>query len=321
MGTPSMRTTEKEKHMDDIINTHKLTKHYGNVHAVDRISISVRKGEIYGFLGLNGAGKTTTIRMLLGMIRPTSGESFIFGKRVSAGNYHLWANTGYLVEMPYSYPELSVKENLEIVCELRNISDKRCIDNVMDRLKISQYGSRKAKHLSLGNAQRLGLAKALLHNPSILILDEPSNGLDPAGIVEIRELLSDLAENQGVTVFISSHILGEISKFATRIGIIHNGQLLQELDVKQLDNLRKKRLLVNSRDNELLHQFLINSKFSTEISEEGNWVLSDPQAISNPDTIAKMLVQADIPPTLLKVEEEDLESYFLRIIGMNGGVQ
>jgi ABC-2 type transport system ATP-binding protein len=307
--------------MDDIINTSNLTKYYGNVHAVDRISISVRKGEIYGFLGLNGAGKTTTIRMLLGMIRPTSGESYIYGKRVSAGNYQLWENVGYLVEMPYSYPELSVKENLEIVSELRNISDKRCIDNVMEKLKISQYAGRKAKDLSLGNAQRLGLAKALLHNPSILILDEPSNGLDPAGIVEIRELLSDLAENQGVTVFISSHILGEISKFATRIGIIHNGQLLQELDVKQLDNLRKKRLLVNSRDSELLHRFLINSSYSTEISEDGNWVLSDPQAISNPDTIAKMLVQADIPPTLLKVEEEDLESYFLRIIGMNGGVQ
>jgi ABC-2 type transport system ATP-binding protein len=307
--------------MDDIINTSNLTKYYGNVHAVDRISISVRKGEIYGFLGLNGAGKTTTIRMLLGMIRATSGESYIYGKRVSAGNYQLWENVGYLVEMPYSYPELSVKENLEIVSELRNISDKRCIDNVMEKLKISQYAGRKAKDLSLGNAQRLGLAKALLHNPSILILDEPSNGLDPAGIVEIRELLSDLAENQGVTVFISSHILGEISKFATRIGIIHNGQLLQELDVKQLDNLRKKRLLVNSRDSELLHRFLINSSYSTEISEDGNWVLSDPQAISNPDTIAKMLVQADIPPTLLKVEEEDLESYFLRIIGMNGGVQ
>lgn len=137
----------KEKLMNDIINTHNLTKHYGNVHAVDRISISVGKGEIYGFLGLNGAGKTTTIRMLLGMIRPTSGESYIFGKRVDAGNYHLWANIGYLVETPYSYPELSVKENLKIACELRNLSDKRCIDNVMEKLKITQYADRKAKHL------------------------------------------------------------------------------------------------------------------------------------------------------------------------------
>jgi ABC-2 type transport system ATP-binding protein len=307
--------------MDDIINTRNLTKHYGNVHAVDSISISVRKGEIYGFLGLNGAGKTTTIRMLLGMIRPTSGESNIFGKRVDAGNYHLWADIGYLVEMPYSYPDLSVKENLEIVCELRNISDKKCIVDVMDKLQISQYSNRKAKLLSLGNAQRLGLAKALIHSPSILILDEPSNGLDPAGIVEIRELLSDLAANHGVTVFISSHILGEISKFATRIGIIHEGKLLQELDAAQLGNLRKKRLIVNARDTESLRQFLANSNYSTEKSEKGYLVVSDQKAISNPDKIAHLMVQAGVPPTLLKVDEEDLESYFLRIIGMNGDVQ
>lgn len=307
--------------MDEIINTQNLSKHYGNVHAVENVSISVRKGEVYGFLGLNGAGKTTTIRMLLGMIRPTSGKSFIFGKRVDAGNYRLWADIGYLVEMPYSYPDLSVKENLELICELRNLSDKKCMDVIMDKLKLSQYSNRKAKHLSLGNAQRLGIAKALLHNPHILILDEPANGLDPAGIVEIRELLSDLAANHGVTVFISSHILGEISKFATRIGIIHEGKLLQEIDAGQLDSLRKKRLLINAREGEALRRFLSNSNYSVDTSEEGYLALSDLQAIDNPDTIAQQLVQAGIPPTLLRVEEEDLESYFLRIIGVNGGVQ
>jgi ABC-2 type transport system ATP-binding protein len=301
--------------MEEIIKTEQLSKHYGKVHAVDGISISVRKGEVYGFLGLNGAGKTTTIRLLLGMIHPTSGESYIYGKRVDAGNYHLWRDIGYLVEMPYSYPDLSVKENLEIIAELRGIYDKKCIDAVMDKLKISQYSDRKAKHLSLGNAQRLGLAKALLHNPSILLLDEPANGLDPAGIVEIRELLSDLAANHGATVFISSHILGEISKLATRIGIIHNGKLLQELDARQLNDLRKKRLLINARDKESLKRFLADSNFSAESSEEGYFALSDPKAIANPDTIARMLVQAGIPPIFLKVEEEDLESYFLRIIG------
>jgi ABC-2 type transport system ATP-binding protein len=301
--------------MDEIISTRKLSKHYGAVHAVDGISISVRKGEIYGFLGLNGAGKTTTIRMLLGMIRPTSGESCICGKKVDAGNYHLWRDIGYLVEMPCSYPDLSVKENLEIIGELRGISDKRCIDIVMDKLKLSQYSDRKAKHLSLGNAQRLGLAKALLHNPSILILDEPANGLDPAGIVEIRELLSDLAANHGVTVFISSHILGEISKLAARIGIIHNGKLLQELDARQLNDLRKRRLLINARDDKALKRFLADSNYPAVVSEQGHFALSDPKAIANPDTIARLMVQAGIPPVFLKVEEEDLESYFLRIIG------
>lgn len=307
--------------MNEIITTEKLTKRYGSVHAVDGISISVRKGEIYGFLGLNGAGKTTTIRMLLGMVRPTSGTAFLSGKRVDAGNYRLWRDVGYLVEMPYSYPDLSVSENLAIVAELRGMPDKQCIDAVMDSLKLTRYSNRKAKHLSLGNAQRLGLAKALLHRPSILILDEPANGLDPAGIVEIREMLSDFAANHGVTVFISSHILGEIARLATRIGIIHNGKLLQELEAAQLNSICKKRLLVNARDAGSLRRFLDNAHYSVESTEAGHVALSDPKAIDNPDTIAQLLVQAGVPPTFLKVEEEDLESYFLRIIGMNGGIQ
>ena len=305
--------------MNEIITTENLTKHYGTVRAVDGISISVRKGEIYGCLGLNGAGKTTTIRMLLGMIRPTIGASYIFGEKVDAGNYHLWRDIGYLVETPCSYPDLTVRENLDIVCDLRNLSDKSCVDDVMSKLGITQYSNRKSKNLSLGNGQRLGLAKALIHNPSILILDEPSNGLDPAGIVEIRELLIDLATNRGVTIFISSHILEEISKIATRIGILHVGKLLQELDATELNRLRKKRLLLNTRDGELFRHFLANANYSGEFTEEGYWSLSDQQAIDNPDMIARLMVEAGIPPTLLKVEEEDLESYFLRIVGEAGG--
>ncbi len=234
--------------MTDIINTCELMKHYGEVRAVDGISLSVRKGEIYGFLGLNGSGKTTTIRMLLGMIRPTSGASFLYGKQVDAGKHHLWKNVGYLVETPYAYPELTVKENLEISRRLHRIPDKNCVDQVMFKLQLDSYTDRKAKNISLGNDQRLGLAKALLHHPDILILDEPSNGLDPAGIVEIRELLRDLAFNKGVTIFISSHLLGEISKLTTRNGIIHKGRLIQEVDTNQLDHLRHKRLLLDAHE-------------------------------------------------------------------------
>jgi ABC-2 type transport system ATP-binding protein len=135
--------------MDEIIRTENLAKHYGSVRAVDGVSMSVKKGEIYGFLGLNGAGKTTTIRMLLGMIRPTSGYSLICGNRVDAGNYRLWTNIGYLVETPYSYPDLTVRENLDMVRILRSIDDKKSIDKVMEKLKLTQYSDRKAKHLSL----------------------------------------------------------------------------------------------------------------------------------------------------------------------------
>jgi len=302
----------------DIIRTENISKHYGDVHAVSDMSLNVRKGEIYGFLGLNGAGKTTTIRMLLGMIRPTSGVAFINGKKISIDNTELWKSVGSLVEIPYSYPELTVRENLEIIRRLSFIADKKAIDNVIDKLQLGTYANRKAKNLSLGNNQRLGLAKALIHNPEILLLDEPTNGLDPAGIYEIREMLSDLALNHGVTIFISSHILGEISRFATRIGIIHEGKLMKEIDASQLDTLCSKRLLINANDIEMANSILIQHGFILEKSNDNLIEIKDESAILKPDTVATIMVNAGCPPTLLKVEEEDLESYFLRAIGLKG---
>lgn len=304
---------------NEVIKTSQLHKHYGEVHAVDGISLSVGKGEIYGFLGLNGAGKTTTIRMLLGMIRPTSGASFLKGQRVDAGNFKLWEKVGSLVEIPYSYPELTVRENLEITRRLHYISDRQTVDSIIEKLQLGNYAERKAKNLSLGNAQRLGLAKALLHHPEILILDEPSNGLDPAGIVEIREFLRDLAAHHGVTIFISSHILGEISKFATRIGIIHEGRLVQEVDANKLEDLRRKRLLLNAHNQEAVRSILMKEGYQVNFTEKENLEVTGAKAIRHPEEIATILVRAGLPPTLLKVEEEDLESYFLRMIGMNGG--
>jgi len=303
----------------DIIRTENISKHFGNVHAVSDMSLNVRKGEIYGFLGLNGAGKTTTIRMLLGMIRPTSGVAFMNGKRISFDNTELWKSVGSLVEIPYSYPELTVRENLDIIRRLRFIADKKAIDNVIDKLQLGAYANRKAKDLSLGNNQRLGLAKALLHHPEILLLDEPTNGLDPAGIYEIREMLSDLALNQGVTIFISSHILGEISRFATRIGIIHEGKLMKEIDAKGLETLLGKHLLISANDIHLAYSLLTLKGCNPEKITDNIIEINDESDISKPDSIATMMVNAGCPPTLLKVEEEDLESYFLRTIGMKGG--
>jgi ABC-2 type transport system ATP-binding protein len=278
----------------------------------------VRKGEIYGFLGLNGAGKTTTIRMLLGMIHPTSGIAFINGKKVRSGNTELWKEIGYLVEIPYSYPDLTVKENLEIIRRLRFLPEKNAVDSIIDKLKLNQYANRKAKNLSLGNAQRLGLAKALIHNPSILILDEPANGLDPAGIFEIREMLRDLARNHGATIFISSHILGQISHFATRIGIIHNGYLIQEINTPQLEKLCKKRLLVNTQDNDAARLVLSQNGIIAIATDKDLLEIQSAASISNPETIATLLVNNQVPPSLLSVVEEDLESYFLRTIGEKG---
>jgi ABC-2 type transport system ATP-binding protein len=307
--------------MNEIIKTEALTKHYGKVKAVDGISLSVNKGEIYGFLGLNGAGKTTTIRMRLGMVRPTSGGSYLNGKKVHAGNHELWKNVGYLVEIPYSYPDLTVRENLEMIRRLRFIREPYAVDTVIEKLQLGPYHDRKAKNLSQGNAQRLGIAKAIIHNPDILLLDEPANGLDPAGIVEIREMLLDFALNKGVTIFIFSHILGEISRFATRIGIIHEGRLLQESNIEQLNRFRKRCLQVNTHNNSSAESKIAEKGFAVTISEGGFLEITTDKAITNPDIIATLLVQAGYPPTMLKVEEEDLESYFLRTISLAGGTK
>jgi ABC-2 type transport system ATP-binding protein len=303
--------------MNEIIITEKLSKQYKDVNAVSEISLNVRKGEIYGFLGLNGAGKTTTIRMLLGMIKPGSGSAYIDGIKVKCGNTPIWEKVGYLVEIPYSYPELTVRENLEIVRRLRFLKNKSSVDEIIRLLQLEPYENRKAKNLSLGNAQRLGLAKALIHKPQILILDEPANGLDPAGIFEIRELLTGMALNQGVTIFISSHILSEIAKFATRIGIIHNGKLIQEIDSSELNTQCKKSLLINATNSKAARLVLAQAGYLFRANEDGILECLHPDAVNHPDRIASILVNAGCPPTLLQVSEEDLESYFLRTIEMN----
>lgn len=300
--------------MNEVIRTEGLSKTYKDVKAVSNLSLNVRKGEIYGFLGLNGAGKTTTIRMMLGMINPNSGSVFLNGIKVSYDKTELWKEIGYLVEVPYAYPELTVKENLEIVARLRFINDGISVDNVMDKLKLTKYANRKAKNLSLGNAQRLGLAKALIHNPKVLILDEPANGLDPSGIFEIRELLRDLAHNHGVTIFISSHILGEISKFTTRIGIIHDGILIQEINTPELEKLCEKRLIIKTLDNNSTKSILHDKGIQVSDSENGKLLITEKEFIERPDKIANLLVHNNIALTQLNVVEEDLESYFLRTI-------
>jgi ABC-2 type transport system ATP-binding protein len=305
--------------MDIAIRTENLTKHYGKLKAVDAVSINVRRGEIYGFLGLNGAGKTTTIRMLLGLVKPASGISYLDGELVRPGNSSLWKNVGYLVEIPFAYPDLTVRENLELIRRLRLINDKKCVDKIIEKLDLERYSGVSAKNLSLGNAQRLGLAKALIHEPDILMLDEPANGLDPAGIVEIREMLKDLAIRQGVTIFISSHILGEISKFASRIGIIHEGVLIQESSASEMEVLRKICLRVKTYNNTGAKKILESNGFTFKETENGILEIFDKEAILNPEKIAVLLVNSGNPPVMLKVDEEDLETFFLRVINTKGG--
>jgi ABC-2 type transport system ATP-binding protein len=300
------------------IETENLGKHYGDVTAVDNLSLRVAEGEIYAFLGLNGAGKTTTLRLLLGMIKPTHGSATVLGKRVQLGSREPWAQVGYLVEIPHAYPELTTHENLEVARRLHPGTPTKAVSQVIERLGLAAYAHRRAGVLSQGNAQRLGLAKALLHNPRLILLDEPANGLDPAGIVEIRGLLLGLTRQEGVTVFMSSHILAEVSRLADRIGIIHEGKLLQEMSMVELERNRRRRLLVQARNIESARQALLAAGYQGEILAGGTLELNQPLAIERPDEISSLLVQAGTPPTQLLVEEEELEAYFLRLVGANG---
>jgi ABC-2 type transport system ATP-binding protein len=291
-----------------------VTKHYGPVVAVDELDLHVNAGEIYALLGLNGAGKTTLIRMLLGMVRPTEGRVSLWGTPVSPEQGHVWARVGYLVESPSAYPELTVRENLRLVARLRRMRDDARVDDVIDRLGLADYTHRRVRTLSLGNIQRLGLAKAMLDSPELLVLDEPANGLDPAGVVEIRDLLRGLTE-AGATVFVSSHVLAEVARLADRIGIIHHGKLIRELDTDELDRWARPSLRVAARDLDAAADALQRAGYHLRRdSHDGMLVLDDDRAVAAPDAVATLLVAAACPPTRLVVEREDLETYFLRTV-------
>ena len=296
------------------IETNHLSKNYGDVRAVQDVNLHVKPGEIYGFLGLNGAGKTTTIRMLLGMIHPTEGNVQILGQALGPDGRGPWARVGHLVESPSAYPQLTVRENLDITRRLYGVRSPKAVDEVMERLSVASYSKRKAGTLSLGNLQRVGLARAMIHKPSLLILDEPANGLDPAGVIEIRDLIVDLALNQGVTVLMSSHILTEVDRLATRIGIIHQGRIIEDLDAEKLAEFRAKRLEIKVRDLEKAHALLNKNNYSAVI-DNGSILVSDARATEAPDEIARLLVNENLPPTRLAVEQQNLEDHFMRLTG------
>ncbi|MCK2215596.1 ABC transporter ATP-binding protein [Actinomadura sp. ATCC 31491] len=289
-----------------------LSKRYGPVRAVDDVTLRVERGEIYALLGLNGAGKTTLIRMLLGMIAPTGGTARVLGADVSAGDRSAWARVGYLVEAAAAYPELTVRENLDVVRRLRRLPAGP--GDIIDRLALGPYADRRARTLSLGNLQRLALARALIHAPGLLILDEPVNGLDPAGVAEIRALLAGLAERQGTTVFLSSHLLAEVARLATRVGILHHGRLVGEHDPGHLDRHRRRRLRLATRDDAAAGAVLRAHGYRPEPAGPAGLLLADDRALAEPERVAAVLVHGGVPPAELRLEEEDLESFFLRTV-------
>lgn len=299
-----------------VVTAHDLVKHYGQIRAVDGVSFTVGDGDIYALLGLNGAGKTTTIRMLLSMVAPTSGSVTVFGEHVTSAATHLWSRVGHLVETPSAYPELTVVQNLAVAARLKRLP-ATAVDEAVDRLGLRPYAHRRARNLSLGNQQRLGLAKALLGGPRLLVLDEPANGLDPAGVTEVRHLLTDLAA-AGTAILLSSHILAEVAKLATRIGIIHEGRMITEIAAADLPQHARRRLEVACRDQDTAALILREAGFTPQLSG-GALTLATADAVESPDRIATLLVRAGCPPTRLVVREDDLETVFLRLTEQGPG--
>ncbi len=296
-----------------VIQLDSLTKTFGEYRVVNNVSLEVNRGEIFGFVGLNGAGKSTTIHMMLSLLKPTSGSVFLQGKKVDFGSYRLWEKVGFLEEASY-YPGLTVDENLDTARRMQMLPDRQCITRIIQKLGLEAHKNKKAKNLSLGNKQRLGLAKAMIHNPEILILDEPINGLDPAGVVEIRDMLLDLSKNFGVTVFLSSHLLEELVKLADRIGIIHEGNLVQEIKMAQLEQSLKKHLILSGRDKIAMKRVLVEHGYHFEDNADGHLILSEAHAIQQPEKLNELLVRSGQPPTQLNIVAENLEDYFLRTI-------
>ncbi len=296
--------------MNYAIEIENLTKSYKDFKAVDNLSMHVPEGKVYGFLGMNGAGKTTTIRMITGLIRQERGRIAVFGRDTVKDRVRVARSIGAIVETPGFYENLTAWDNLSITTELYGIGRKR-IDEVLEIVGLSGAGRKKAKEFSLGMKQRLGIANALVHSPKMLILDEPTNGLDPAGIKDIREFLKRLAENSGITIMVSSHILSEVQQVADYVGIISKGRLLQEIDMHTLNAEDQSCLLLQVDQPEKAMEVLNNMKLNFQEELGTIKVYCDRGMNSH---INKNLVSGGIGVYGLSPVQKNLEDLFLSIV-------
>ncbi len=293
------------------IETVGLTRQYGDLTAVDSVDLKVPGGSVYGFLGLNGAGKTTTIRMLLGLIRPNRGEVQLFGQPLKRRNLALLGRVGALVETPSLYPNLTGRENLEVTRRLIG-ADKQQIDGALTLVNLSQAADKLVRKYSLGMKQRLGLALALLNEPELLILDEPTNGLDPAGIQEIRELIRTLPVKHGMTVFLSSHLLSEVEQVATHIGIINRGKLIFQDTIQTLQAERREHVKLGTFQPDVAVGLLQKAGYHARQGDE-DMVMVDAHGRSEAAQINRSLMQNEQEVFHLALERLSLEDIFLKL--------
>lgn len=295
-----------------IIQTYQLTRTYGDHTSVNQLDLQVNEKEIYGFLGPNGAGKTTTIRMLLGLIKPTSGKVHIFNKELSTHRLEILKYVGALVESPSYYGHLTGYENLECIRRLLGVPVNR-IQKVLEIVRLTDSSHRLVKEYSLGMKQRLGIAAALLGEPRLLILDEPTNGLDPAGIQEIRELIKQLPTEYGMTVLVSSHLLSEIDQMATQVGIINKGKMIFQDSIEELRKESHPRLKLVVDQPEKAVQLLQMNGLSAQIKDGGVWLeqVSDDLAAD----LNTNLIYAGLRVSRLEEVKRSLEDIFLELTG------
>ena len=277
--------------------------------------MNIKRGEIYGFLGENGAGKTTTIRMIMGLMKRTSGEIELFSEKYSEKNRDVLKRIGSMIEYPGFYPNLTAGENLEIHRRMMGIHDKGSVINALKVTGIADVKDKKVKEFSLGMKQRLGISRAVLHHPEFLILDEPTNGLDPRGIKEIRELILDLNKTEGITFLISTHILSEIQQMATKIGIINKGIMLEEIDYDKLQKRNRQYINLQVSDDRRA-VILLEEKLNLhdyEICERNN--IRIYERLNNVSEVNKILVSNNIEVNEICLKTDNLEDYFLKLIG------
>lgn len=300
--------------MTQIVHVSEVNKVIGGKEIISNLSMSVRQGEIYGFLGQNGAGKTTTLRMIASLVRPSSGRIELFGELLTATSYDSFKRIGSLLGYPILYENLSARENLEIHCEYLGFYDQKAIQESLAITHLEDTKAKLVKHFSLGMKLRLAVARAICTKPELLILDEPVNGLDPVGIQEQRELLRLLNREYGITIIVSSHILQEIEQVADRIGVIHNGQMIKEVSLSE----------VRKAQSEYTEVIVTDSKKATFVLEEkmkirdfkvmGSEIIRIYQSGVSTVELAKSLVTHDIGLKALSKQEQSLEKYFLNMI-------
>jgi ABC-2 type transport system ATP-binding protein len=296
--------------MPYVVETKQLTKRFGRQCAVAGLDLNIAKGEIYGFLGPNGAGKTTTIRMLLGLMKPTSGTIHIFGKDLRKERIDILRKVGSLVESPSYYPHLTAYENLEAWRKISGVAKTR-IREVLDIVRLTDAAHKKVKHFSLGMKQRLGIAAALLNEPELLILDEPTNGLDPAGIIEIRELIRRLPAEYGMTVLISSHLLSEIDQIATTVGVLAKGRLIFQDSIEAMRRYAQTHVLIKADRGDRAWQCLLASGIRADW-RDGRIVLADPSDERVAQAV-RTLVRDGFAIYRVEEEKRALEDIFLQM--------